>query len=131
MEITIFTKPNCRASMATRTYLSMTGISFCERDADTQNYAVTPAVLVSVAGQSITWEGHRTYLLDMLGYVFDNGLIPSHGLSDYDSAREAVLTRAQVESLVKQHQVAQSDFDTDAGVHPLYRGAEVLDWLGY
>ncbi|MFY2610603.1 hypothetical protein [Achromobacter ruhlandii] len=131
MEITLFTRPGCAESAATRTSLGSIGISFGERNADERGGVVTPVLVARVGGESISWEGHRADLLDLLIDAFDAGFVPAGGMRDADEAREAVLTRAQVVRELRGHGVDVADFDADYAVQPLYRGADVLDFLGY
>lgn len=49
----------------------------------------------------------------------------------YEEAREARVTREQARREIEKHGCSWADFLAECGDHPIYRGAVVLDWLGY
>lgn len=50
---------------------------------------------------------------------------------DYQSACEAVVTKAQARREVEKHGLTWVEFVIDVGDRETYQGREVLDWLGY
>lgn len=49
----------------------------------------------------------------------------------HDEAQEVILTRYQAQLEVAGHSLDWGDFLDDLGDHDTYKGADVLDWLGY
>lgn len=131
MLISLYTLPNCDDSKQTRVALTSAGIAFTERSAADQSPLEAPVITMIVNNEIVAWRGHRPDLLELLADLIDVGPVTAHGLQDRDHARDAVLTRMQVNGQIEGHQVSVSDFFDECGNHPLYRGAVVLDWLGY
>lgn len=53
---------------------------------------------------------------------------------DYSEACEAIVTREEARLEIEKHDTGDDGFETflkDVGDRPLYKGSEVLDWLGY
>ena len=50
---------------------------------------------------------------------------------DYETAMTATVTRAEAVREIEQHQLPVDEFFADVGDKEIYRGADVLIWLGY
>ncbi|WP_418122281.1 hypothetical protein [Variovorax sp. 160MFSha2.1] len=50
---------------------------------------------------------------------------------NYEEACEATVSRARALDEVKRHGCDTAEFLADVGDRATYRGAEVLNWLGY
>lgn len=138
MCITIYANPDQPTSTATVQQFINAGLGVSvyspQRDAEKVQQAgiqVFPSVVACTTVGRFVWEGHRPDLIEMLADVFETGLVPAEGLHDQGAAEEAVLTRAQALSEIRDHQIDPTDFLAECGDQPLYRGKTVLDWLGY
>jgi hypothetical protein len=49
----------------------------------------------------------------------------------YSEALEADITRRQAVAEIKKHRLNSEDFFKEVGDRGLYKGAEILNWLGY
>lgn len=45
--------------------------------------------------------------------------------------RELELTKAQVDAQLRRHGISPEEFYDEQGDHSFYKGADVLNWLGY
>ena len=70
-------------------------------------------------------------LIELLADLMDTGPVAADGLRERDAADEAVLTRLQAMQEIRNHQLSAEDFFADCGNQPLYRGRDLLNWLGY
>ena len=138
MLISLYTLPNCEASELTRAAFLRAGIPFTERSAmdyapalARKGFDSAPVVTVAVENELVAWEGHRPDLIELLADLMDTGPVAADGLRERDAADEAVLTRLQVMQEIRDHQLSAEDFFAEHGNHPLYRGRDLLNWLGY
>ena len=49
----------------------------------------------------------------------------------FTEAMQSEVTRDQVDSEIRRHDLDPTDFFAEVGERPWYTGAEVLYWLGY
>lgn len=131
MLISLYTLPNCEASELTRAAFLRAGIPFTERSAVDQSPLEAPVVSTIVDRHIVAWRGHRADMIDLLADLISDGPVLAHGLREREAAEEAVLTRFQVMQEIRDHQLSAEDFFADHGNHPLYRGRDLLNWLGY
>lgn len=138
MLISLYTQPNCAASNLTREAFQRAVFPFSERSAmdyapalAREGFDSAPVVTVAVENELVAWEGHRPDLLELLADLMDTGPVAADGLRDRDAADEAVLTRLQTMQEIRDHQLNAEDFFADCGNEPLYRGRDLLNWLGY
>ncbi|MEE9937498.1 MAG: hypothetical protein PIQ35_27445 [Achromobacter xylosoxidans] len=131
MLVSLYTLPRCAASDEARRALTSRGIAFTERSAADQSPSVSPVIATVVDGHLVAWHGHYPDLLDLLADLISEGPVQAHGLLTRNEACEAVLTRQQVLAQVEKHYLYPQQFLDECGDHPLYRGAVLMDWLGY
>lgn len=136
--VVLYIRPACAESDLSRVALADHGIKFTLRSAkeyaaalSAKGFCSAPVLTVAVESELIAWEGHRPELIEMLADLMDTGPVAAHGLSERDAAEEAVLTRFQVMQEISDHQLSAEGFFADHGNHPLYRGRDLLNWLGY
>lgn len=129
--IRLYTLLHCAACDDTRAALTARDIAFTERSAVDKAPGIVPVVTALVEGGIVAWSGHRPDMIDLLADLLNDGPVPPHGLRDLEAAENTVLTRQQVLDQVEQHQLNPQDFLDECGDAPLYRGAALLDWLGY
>ena len=64
--------------------------------------------------------------------VYSVYLIVTRGLiMDYNEAMKTRVTRTEAEREIKNHDALFNDFVLEYGDKPEYKGADVLNWLGY
>lgn len=131
MLVSLYTLPNCEESELTRKALRSLGIPFTERSAADTSPPFSPVVAMVVNSECIGWHGHQPELLELLADLLADGPIPFHGLTDFEQAESAVLTRKQAADQIEAHGLYVPDFFRDCGEQPLYRGSVLLNWLGY
>ena len=138
MSITFYSTPNCAECTLTKAALAAYGIEFTEHSAAdfaqalaAKGYDSAPVLAIAVENELVTWQGHRSDLIELLADLIATGPVSTAGLGDRDAAEEAVLTRMQVIEAITSHQLNAHEFFADCGNHPLYRGHVLLDWLGY
>jgi len=129
--ISLYTLPNCIEADETRAALSAHGLTFTERSAQDQSPPTSPVVALVVQGEMVAWTGHRPDLIDLLADLIAYGPVPRSGLGDRELADDAIITRLQAIAQIERHQLNAGEFFAEFGNHPLYRGASLLDWLGY
>ncbi|CAO3958582.1 hypothetical protein [Achromobacter mucicolens] len=138
MAIVLYTVLGGAECALTKAALAQRGLQYAERSA--MDYApalarkgldFAPVVTVAIENELIAWTGHRPDLIELLADLLDTGLVDADGLRERDAAEEAVLTRFQVVQEIGGHQLSADDFFADNGDHPLYRGRDLLNWLGY
>lgn len=138
MSITLYSTPDCAECTLTKAALAAYGVEFTERSAAdfaqalaAKGYDSAPVLAIAVENELVTWQGHRSDLIELLADLIATGPVSAAGLRDRDAAEEAVLTRMQVIEEIRNHQLNAQEFFADCGNHPLYRGHVLLDWLGY
>ncbi|ARP82930.1 hypothetical protein CAL12_20330 [Bordetella genomosp. 8] len=138
MHIALYTTAACDECDKTKAALVARGIRFTERSAAEHQCALVakgfdgpPVIAFSVESELVAWQGYRQDLIDLLADLIEYGPLPRHGFRDLCDARDAVLTRFQAMQHIRGHQLDADEFFADHGKHPLYRGAVLLDWLGY
>ncbi|OZI62132.1 hypothetical protein [Bordetella genomosp. 11] len=138
MHIAVYTTAACDECDKTKGALVARGIRFTERCATehqralvANGFASPPVIAFSVESELVAWQGYRQDMIDLLADLIEYGPLPRHGFRDLCDARDAVLTRFQAMQHIRGHQLDAEEFFTDHGKHPLYRGAVLLDWLGY
>jgi len=129
--ISLYTLPNCIEADETRAALVAHGLTFTERSAQDQSPPTSPVVALVVQGEMVAWTGHRPDLIDLLADLIAYGPVPRSGLGDREQADDAIITRLQAIAQIERHQLKAGEFFAEFGNHPLYRGAPLLDWLGY
>jgi hypothetical protein len=50
---------------------------------------------------------------------------------NYEEALKYELTRKETKNYIKRHGLRFSDFVNEVGSKQIYKGSEVLNWLGY
>ncbi|MDF1836739.1 MAG: hypothetical protein P1V35_02625 [Planctomycetota bacterium] len=50
---------------------------------------------------------------------------------NYHEATNISVTASQAKVEIEKHDCDFYEFVTEYGIHPIYSGADVLDWLGY
>lgn len=122
----------------TKAALAQRGLQYAECSAMDYGTALArngfdfaPVVTVAVENEFVAWTGHRPDLIELLADLLDTGVVDADGLRDRETAEEAVLTRLQVVLQLRDHQANAQDFFADHGDQPLYRGRDLLNWLGY
>lgn len=50
---------------------------------------------------------------------------------DYEEALEYELTAQETKNYIQRHGLRFSDFENEVGFKQIYKGSEVLNWLGY
>lgn len=50
---------------------------------------------------------------------------------DFETAQQAIITKAQAIAEIKRHGVDPVDFFNEVGTKTHYKGSDVLWWLGY
>lgn len=136
--VVLYTQLACAQCELTKTTLAARGIEFTERSRVDfasalagKGFSLAPVLTFAVENELIAWEGHRADLIELLADLMDTGVVPVDGLRDRDAAEEAVLTRFQVMQEIRDHQLSAEDFFADHSNQPLYRGRDLLNWLGY
>ena len=138
MAIILYTVLGGAECALTKAALAQRGLQYAERSAmdyapalARKGYDFAPVVTVAVENELIAWTGHRPDLIELLADLLDTGLVDADGLRERDAAEEAVLTRFQVVLQLRDHQANAQDFFAEYGDQPLYRGRDLLNWLGY
>ncbi|WP_217618851.1 hypothetical protein [Achromobacter sp. GbtcB20] len=138
MAIVLYTVLGGAECALTKAALAQRGLQYAERSAmdyapalARKGYDLAPVVTVAVENELIAWTGHRPDLIELLADLLDTGLVDADGLRERDAAEEAVLTRFQVVLQLRDHQANAQDFFAEHGDQPLYRGRDLLNWLGY
>ncbi|MCH1986481.1 hypothetical protein L7Q78_05845 [Achromobacter xylosoxidans] len=136
--VVLYIRPACAQSDLSKVALTDRGIKFTLRSAteyaaalSVKGFSSAPVLTVTVENELIAWEGHRPELIEMLADLMDTGPVGAHGLRDRDAAEDAVLTRFQIMQEIRDHQLSAEGFFADHGNLPLYRGRDLLNWLGY
>ncbi|KRA01284.1 hypothetical protein [Achromobacter sp. Root565] len=138
MAIVLYTVLGGAECALTKAALAQRGLQYAERSAmdyapalARKGYDFAPVVTVAVENELIAWTGHRPDLIELLADLLDTGLVDADGLRERDAAEEAVLTRFQVVLQLRDHQANAQEFFAEHGDQPLYRGRDLLNWLGY
>ncbi|MGE8449369.1 MAG: hypothetical protein ACN6OP_01865 [Pseudomonadales bacterium] len=137
-DVVLYTHLACAQCELSKDDLAARGIEFTERSAAdfaqalaAKGYDTAPVLAVAIENELVAWTGHRPDMIELLADLLDTGPVAADGLRESDAAEEAVLTRLQVMQEIRDHQLSAEDFFTDNGNHPLYRGRDLLNWLGY
>ncbi|WP_313065138.1 hypothetical protein [Achromobacter animicus] len=138
MPIVLYTVLGGAECALTKAALTQRGLQYGERSAMDYGTALArrgfdfaPVVTVAVENEFVAWTGHRPDLIELLADLLETGVLDADGLRDRETAEEAVLTRLQVVLQLRDHQANAQDFFADHGDQPLYRGRDLLNWLGY
>ena len=138
MPIVIYTVLGGAECALTKAALAQRGLQYAERSAmdyapalARKGFDFAPVVTVAIENELLAWTGHRPDLIELLADLMDTGLVDADGLRDRDTAEEAVLTRFQVVLELRDHQANAQEFFAEHGDQPLYRGRDLLNWLGY
>lgn len=138
MAIVLYTVLGGAECALTKAAFVQRGLQYAERSAMDYGTALArhgfdfaPVVTVAVENEFVAWTGHRPDLIELLADLLDTGVVDADGLRDRETAEEAVLTRLQVVLQLRDHQANAQDFFADHGDQPLYRGRDLLNWLGY
>lgn len=138
MIVTLYTTPSCQPCRIAKRAMESRGIVFKTADAAehvdslrTMGFAMAPVTVVHVASDTSAWQGFRPDFIELLAELVELGPMPRCGLSDYETACAAILTQAHVRYELARHGASAQEFYAAHGDHPLYRGAVLLDWLGY
>ena len=137
-DVVLYTHLACAQCELSKDDLAARGIEFTELSAAdfaqalaAKGYDTAPVLAVAIENELVAWTGHRPDMIELLADLLDTGPVAADGLRESDAAEEAVLTRLQVMHEIRDHQLSAEDFFTDNGTHPLYRGRDLLNWLGY
>jgi hypothetical protein len=138
MIVTLYTTPSCQPCRIAKRAMENRGIVFTTVDATdyadglrSLGFSIAPVTVVQVARDTSAWQGFRPDCIELLAELAEVGPMPRCGLSDYETARAAILTLAHVRYELARHGANAQEFYVVHGQHPLYRGAVLLDWLGY
>lgn len=138
LPIVIYTVRGGAECALTKAALAQRGLQYAERSAmdyapalARKGFDFAPVVTVAVENELVAWTGHRPDMIELLADLMDTGLVDADGLRDREAADEAVLTQFQVMQEIRDHQASAEDFFADQGDQPLYRGRDLLNWLGY